>query len=77
MRDVRAYIEKLRTDAQDCLLISKLAASAEKRALFAQLAVQLTNSANELELKAKNVGDGQSSLPDVQHHGNPTGPDPL
>lgn len=75
MKDVRAYLEKLRADADACLLISKLAASAEKRALFARLAAQLTATANEVEMNAKKLGNGDGSLADVQHHDDPTSAD--
>jgi hypothetical protein len=38
MQDMRAHLEKLRNEAEECELISKLATSANKKALFAKLA---------------------------------------
>jgi hypothetical protein len=34
MKDLEAYLERLRTDAEECALISKLATDKEKRELF-------------------------------------------
>jgi hypothetical protein len=38
MEDMTAHLEKLRVDAEDCALISKLATDIQKRELFARLA---------------------------------------
>lgn len=49
MKDMIAHLEKLRTDAAECLLISNLATDKGKQALFARLAEHLTNLALEVE----------------------------
>lgn len=40
MKDLRDQLEKLRAEAEDCTLISRLAADKTKRELFARLAAQ-------------------------------------
>lgn len=49
MKDMRAHLEKLRTDAEECALISKLATDVQKRELFAKLAAHLRVLAQEIE----------------------------
>jgi hypothetical protein len=49
MEDMKAHLEKLRTDAEDCALISKLATDMQKRELFARLAEHLGLLASEVE----------------------------
>jgi len=49
MKDMIARWEKLTADAAECAQISNLAVDKTKRTLFAQLAVQLTMLASELE----------------------------
>jgi hypothetical protein len=49
MQDMRAQLEKLRVDAEDCNLISKLATDVKKRELFARLAKHLMTLASEVE----------------------------
>jgi hypothetical protein len=49
MEDMRAHLEKLRIDAEDCALISKLATDMQKRELFARLAEHLNRLASEVE----------------------------
>ena len=49
MRDLEAKLEKLRVDAADCDLISKLATDRAKRELFARLSRQLLVMAAEVE----------------------------
>jgi hypothetical protein len=49
MKDMRAHLEKLLTDAEECALISKLATDVQKRELFARLADHLTVLAGEVE----------------------------
>ncbi len=65
MKDLKAYLEKLRADAEDCALISKLATSGQKRELFAKLAAQLTQTAHEIELTASNPTENQGLRPDT------------
>jgi CRISPR/Cas system-associated endoribonuclease Cas2 len=49
MRDIKQRIEKLRVDAEDCILISKLATAAAKREIFQKLAEEYQRMARELE----------------------------
>jgi hypothetical protein len=49
MQDLREKLEKLRTDAEDCALISKLATDMAKRQIFAKLAEHLGQLANDVE----------------------------
>ena len=49
------HLEKLRVEAEDCALISKLATDRQKRELFAGLALQLSHMADKVELAMKNV----------------------
>jgi hypothetical protein len=49
MKDMKAHLEKLRVDAEDCALISKLATDMQKRELFARLAEHLSLLASEVE----------------------------
>jgi hypothetical protein len=50
MQDMRAHLEKLKSEAEDCALISELAADRQKRVLFASLSRHLTRLASEVEL---------------------------
>ena len=50
MKDLRAKLEKLQADAEDCLLISQLATDRAKRELFAHLAAQLQGLAEDVEI---------------------------
>jgi hypothetical protein len=58
MKDMTAHLEKLRIDAEDCVLISKLATDMQKRELFARLAEHLSLLASEVEraMAAKMAG---------------------
>jgi len=49
MEDMMAHLEKLRINAEDCALISKLAIDLQKRELFARLAEHLNALASEVE----------------------------
>ncbi len=49
MKDVKARIEKLLIDAEECVLISKLASIPEKQATFQKLADDYRKMARELE----------------------------
>jgi hypothetical protein len=49
MEDMTAHLEKLRINAEDCALISKLAIDLQKRELFARLAEHLNALASEVE----------------------------
>jgi hypothetical protein len=49
MLDMKAHLEKLRSDAADCAVISKRATDASKRELFATLSEHLNRLALEVE----------------------------
>jgi hypothetical protein len=49
MKDAREWAEKLRKEAEDCRLISKLATNPAKRETFARLAEGHDRQAEELE----------------------------
>ena len=49
MNDLREKLEKLRADAEDCTLISRLVTDKAKRELFASLAAQLRGMIAEVE----------------------------
>ena len=49
MKDMQEQLEKLRTDAEECRMISQLAADVKKRELFARLAEHLKVLASEVE----------------------------
>lgn len=50
MQDYVTRLRKLRDDAEDCRLISRLATDSPKQALFHKLAVQFSDLADEIEL---------------------------
>ena len=49
MEDLRAKLEKLLVEAEDCELIGKLAADPNKRELFKRLTVDLRRMARDIE----------------------------
>jgi hypothetical protein len=49
MQDMKAHLEKLRSDAAECALIRDLATDPQKRALFTRLAEHLGTLASEVE----------------------------
>jgi hypothetical protein len=49
MQDLRETLEKLRVDAEDCALISKLATDEAKREAYAKLTEQLRQMAADIE----------------------------
>jgi hypothetical protein len=49
MKDMQAHLEKLRVEAEECELISKLATNETKKALFAKLAAHHRTLAEEVE----------------------------
>lgn len=56
MKDVKLYLEKLRTDAEDCLTISETAASDTKREVFKILSATYQRLADDLaEIIALNL----------------------
>jgi hypothetical protein len=51
MQDFQTRLEKLRTDAAECRLISAVATDAAKRELFDRLASHLTLLADQVEIE--------------------------
>jgi hypothetical protein len=49
MKDVREWVERLRKEAEECRLISKLATNPAKRETFARLAEGHDRQADDLE----------------------------
>jgi len=49
MKDVESQLDRLRRDADECAMISRLAGSDKKKELFARLAEHLRVLASELE----------------------------
>ena len=49
MKDMKAALEKLRIEAEECELISKLATNTTKKELFAKLAAHHRTLADEIE----------------------------
>jgi hypothetical protein len=49
MDDLRAKLDKLLSEAEDCDLIGKLATDKNKRELFKRIAVDLRSMAREIE----------------------------
>ena len=49
MEDLRARLEKLLTDSEDCALVGKLATDAGKRELFNRLATDLRGMASDVQ----------------------------
>jgi len=61
MKDLREKLEKLRADADDCSVISRLATDPAKRKLFARLAAQLRKMAEDVEVAIANrVADSET-----------------
>ena len=53
MQDMRAALEKLRIEAEECELISKLATNQTKKQLFAKIAAHHRALADEVERTMK------------------------
>ena len=49
MGDLRAKLEKLLVEAEDCELIGKLATDLKKRELFRKLAIDLRSMAHDIQ----------------------------
>lgn len=50
MKDARTWLDRLRTEAEECRLISRLATNPAKRETFARLAENHDRQADELEV---------------------------
>ena len=64
MQDMRKHLEKLRTDAAECAMISGLATDKAKRELFATLSQHLTVLAEQVEQAIRSARPDE--LPDGQ-----------
>jgi hypothetical protein len=63
MQDMKAHLEKLRTGAAECTLISDLATDVTKRELFARLAEHLNVLASAVERAiAEKASEGEQSV---------------
>jgi hypothetical protein len=61
MQDMKAHLEKLRSDAAECALIRDLATDPQKRELFTRLADHLATLAREVEAAiATKLASGES-----------------
>jgi hypothetical protein len=58
MQNMKAQREKLLIDAEDCVLIARLATDRAKRELFARLAVHLKVLADHVEIAINERADG-------------------
>lgn len=67
MKDLRAELEKLLTNAEDCTLIARLATDKAKRDTFARIARQLREMAAELQadIAARSPIGGSKADPDL------------
>jgi hypothetical protein len=65
MKDLKDHLEKLRTEANDCALIGRLATDPKKRELFARLALHLSHMADEIERALKDADKDQTSRRDT------------
>jgi hypothetical protein len=61
MQDMKAHLEKLRSDAAECALIRDLATDPEKRALFTRLADHLGALASEVEAAIAKLTGGEGA----------------
>ncbi len=66
MKDTREWAEKLRIEAEECRLISKLATNPAKRETFTRLAEGHDRQADDLEalIASGNLQDGQRQEPE-------------
>ena len=65
MKDLKDHLEELRTEANDCALIGRLATDPKKRELFARLALHLSHMADEIERALKDADKDQTSRRDT------------
>ena len=62
MKDATEKLEKLLTDAEDCTLISKLAADPAKRKRFGRLSARFQEMAKKLETAIKAKADPEEPI---------------
>jgi hypothetical protein len=65
VKDMQAYLLKLRVDAAECALLRYLANDWEKRRLFTKLTKELTAPANEVErtMERSKRASGAADIP--------------
>lgn len=61
MKDAKAWIDRLRAEAEECRLISKLATNAAKRDAFAGIANTYDKAADDLQALIASGELGQQS----------------
>jgi hypothetical protein len=64
MKDLKAELEKLLTNAEDCTLIARLATDKTKRETFTRIATQLREMAAELQADIAARSQGGRVAPD-------------
>jgi len=64
MKDLKAELEKLLTNAEDCTLIARLATDKTKRETFTRIAKQLREMAAELQADIAARSQGGTVAPD-------------
>ena len=64
MKDIAAYLEKLRAQTAECELIRDLATDRSKREVFAKLALHFKTLADELE-QAMKAPTEINSIPEI------------
>jgi SepF-like predicted cell division protein (DUF552 family) len=64
MKDLKAELEKLLTNAEDCTLIARLATDKSKRETFTRIATQLREMAAELQADIAARSHGGTIAPD-------------
>ena len=66
MKDLKAELEKLLTNAEDCTLIASLAADKTKRETFSRIARQLREMAMDLQadIAKRSQEDYQAAVPE-------------
>lgn len=64
MKDLKAELEKLLTNAEDCTLIARLATDKTKRETFTRIATQLREMAAELQADIAARSQGGTVAPD-------------
>jgi SepF-like predicted cell division protein (DUF552 family) len=76
MKDLKAELERLLTNAEDCALIARLATDKNKRVTFSRIAAQLREMAAELQadIAARSPkGNGYAGSGLIEEAGGSTG----
>jgi SepF-like predicted cell division protein (DUF552 family) len=76
MKDLKAELEKLLTNAEDCTLIARLATDKNKRETFSRIAKQLREMAADLQADIaarSHKGNGYAGSALIEEAGGSTG----